>query len=172
MKSLFGKGATRTPTPSRSGSRRGQDADSVDRAGALVSPFNIYERPTCSTSARPGPHRHYNLEQGVHGDTPVPAEDRAEIRTEIQRRCSPKSRRDPASPRAGRPLARTRGRHHRVAGYDLTFSPVKRVSTLWASPRARRSDHRTGHHDAVADTLALLETQALFTREGTSGAPR
>ena len=43
-----------------------------------------------------------------------------------------------------------------VAGYDLTFSPVKSVSALWAiAPREVAEQIEAAHHAAVADTLAL-----------------
>jgi conjugative relaxase-like TrwC/TraI family protein len=55
-------------------------------------------------------------------------------------------------------------------GYDLTFSPVKSVSTLWAIadlPVAAQIER--AHHAAVAAALRFVEDQALFTREGTGG---
>jgi TrwC relaxase len=57
-----------------------------------------------------------------------------------------------------------------VGGYDLTFSPVKSVSALWALAEpdvAARIEK--AHHAAVADALAWLEDHALFSREGTAG---
>ena len=57
-----------------------------------------------------------------------------------------------------------------VAGYDLTFSPVKSVSTLWAiAPREVARIIEQAHHDAVADTLTWLEDHAAYTRIGTGG---
>ena len=57
-----------------------------------------------------------------------------------------------------------------VAGYDLTFSPVKSVSTLWAvaDPQTARQIERA-HQAAVHDALRFLEQHALFTREGPQG---
>ena len=57
-----------------------------------------------------------------------------------------------------------------VAGYDLTFSPVKSVSSLWALadlPVAAQVEE--AHHAAVADALRFLEQHALFTRFGANG---
>jgi conjugative relaxase-like TrwC/TraI family protein len=57
-----------------------------------------------------------------------------------------------------------------VAGYDLTFSPVKSVSALWAlAPREIAEQIEAAHHAAVADTLAWLERHAVFTRLGAGG---
>ena len=50
-----------------------------------------------------------------------------------------------------------------VAGYDLTFSPVKSVSTLWAvaaPPLAARIER--AHQAAVKDALAFIEDRAFL----------
>ena len=58
-----------------------------------------------------------------------------------------------------------------VAGFDLTFSAVKSVSTLWAvAPPDVAAEIRRAHDAAVADALRFLESHGLFTREGTGGA--
>jgi conjugative relaxase-like TrwC/TraI family protein len=57
-----------------------------------------------------------------------------------------------------------------VAGFDLTFTPPKSVSTLWAL-----ADEATGravlaaHRAAVEDALGFVERSALFTRTGAGG---
>ena len=57
-----------------------------------------------------------------------------------------------------------------MAGYDLTFTPVKSVSALWAlAPLEIAKTIEDCHHKAVADTLAFLESQACFSRMGTNG---
>ena len=57
-----------------------------------------------------------------------------------------------------------------MAGYDLTFTPVKSVSTLWALAGPDIADQvEAAHHAAVEHTLAWLEQQALFTRRGQGG---
>ena len=57
-----------------------------------------------------------------------------------------------------------------VAGYDLTFSPVKSVSTLWAVADQRTSAIvESAHHAAVADALRFIEDRALYTRTGAQG---
>ncbi|WP_157514885.1 MobF family relaxase [Nocardioides sp. J54] len=65
----------------------------------------------------------------------------------------------------------SRPRQTAVAGFDLTFSPVKSVSALWAvAPREVAAKVELAHHAAVADAVAFIERQALFTREGKDGA--
>ena len=57
-----------------------------------------------------------------------------------------------------------------VAGFDLTFSPVKSVSTLWAiAPPEIAKAIEESHAAAVADALGFLEAHGVFTREGTDG---
>jgi conjugative relaxase-like TrwC/TraI family protein len=57
-----------------------------------------------------------------------------------------------------------------VAGYDLTFSPVKSVSALWATADVGVQEQIVAaHHEAVDDVIRLIERQALFTRTGENG---
>ncbi|MGH3338394.1 MAG: MobF family relaxase, partial [Propionibacteriaceae bacterium] len=57
-----------------------------------------------------------------------------------------------------------------VAGYDLTFSPVKSVSALWAvaDPHVAAVIERA-HQAAVRDALGFIENHALYAREGPQG---
>ncbi|HLM22611.1 MAG TPA: MobF family relaxase, partial [Propionibacteriaceae bacterium] len=66
--------------------------------------------------------------------------------------------------KSSRPRAQT------VAGFDLTFSPVKSVSALWAiaDPAVAAAIERA-HQAAVNDALSFIEQQALFTRTGPQG---
>ena len=57
-----------------------------------------------------------------------------------------------------------------VAGFDLTFSPVKSVSALWATTDVGTQEQIVAaHHDAIHDVLALIEQHAAFTRTGDQG---
>lgn len=57
-----------------------------------------------------------------------------------------------------------------VAGFDLTFSPVKSVSALWATADVGIQEQVVvAHHEAVADVLSLIEQHAAFTRSGDGG---
>ncbi|MGW1341358.1 MobF family relaxase [Kribbella sp. NPDC002412] len=57
-----------------------------------------------------------------------------------------------------------------VAGFDLTFSPVKSVSALWATADVGIQEQiAAAHHEAVADVLSLIEQHAAFTRSGDGG---
>ena len=57
-----------------------------------------------------------------------------------------------------------------MAGFDLTFSPVKSVSALWAlAPADVAQQVEAAHADAVRATLAMLEREVAFTRVGKGG---
>jgi conjugative relaxase-like TrwC/TraI family protein len=57
-----------------------------------------------------------------------------------------------------------------VAGYDLTFSPAKSVSTLWAvAGRDVRAVIEEAHQQAWQESLAYIEREAGFTRTGAGG---
>lgn len=57
-----------------------------------------------------------------------------------------------------------------VAGFDLTFSAPKSVSTLWAVADAgTQALIAKAHHEAMKDVLDLLERDVAMTRIGTEG---
>lgn len=57
-----------------------------------------------------------------------------------------------------------------VAGFDLTFTPTKSVSTLWAvSDGTTQAAILASHRAAVEQALNFLEDTAAFTRTGTAG---
>ena len=57
-----------------------------------------------------------------------------------------------------------------VAGYDLTFSPVKSVSALWSiAPPEIAETIRQAHRDAVKDVMGWLEDEVIYTRRGDRG---
>jgi conjugative relaxase-like TrwC/TraI family protein len=57
-----------------------------------------------------------------------------------------------------------------VAGFDLTFSPVKSVSALWATADVGTQEQIVAaHHEAVRDVVELVEQHAAFTRTGGQG---
>jgi conjugative relaxase-like TrwC/TraI family protein len=71
---------------------------------------------------------------------------------------------------AGQIAKDSRPRTQTVAGYDLTFSPVKSVSTLWAvAPPTVAAVIERAHQAAVQDALSFIEEHALFTRTGPQG---
>jgi conjugative relaxase-like TrwC/TraI family protein len=110
---------------------------------------------------------------GWPADASTAAADRARLRTQVAREFFlAEHGREPVNARelAGQIAKDSRPRAQTVAGYDLTFSPVKSVSTLWAvaDPPVAATIERA-HHAAVKDALTFIEKHALFTRTGPQG---
>jgi conjugative relaxase-like TrwC/TraI family protein len=114
-----------------------------------------------------------NTAAGLPAGAAVPAADRAWVRTEVAREFfRAEHGREPVDARelAGQIAKDSRPRTQTVAGYDLTFSPVKSVSTLWAvADPAVAAVIEQAHQAAVKDALAFIEMHALFTRTGPQG---
>jgi conjugative relaxase-like TrwC/TraI family protein len=110
---------------------------------------------------------------GLPAGAALPATDRARVRTEVAREFFFAAHgREPIDARelAGQIAKDSRPRTQTVAGYDLTFSPVKSVSTLWAvAEPAVGAVMEQAHQAAVQDALSFLEEHALFTRTGPQG---
>jgi DNA primase catalytic core len=129
-----------------------------------VSPFRVEVAKRLSA---------LNLREGAPSRTAVAADERARIRTEVVREFfRAEFGREPADARelAGLIAKLSRPQTTAIAGFDLTFSPVKSVSTLWAlaDPATAATIERC-HQAAIADALRFVETQALFTRTGAKG---
>ncbi|MCV7372066.1 relaxase domain-containing protein [Mycolicibacterium arabiense] len=117
--------------------------------------------------------RDHNAEVGAHWNATIAPEIRADIRTRVAVELfAQQYGRPPADDRelSGFIARNTRARTTAVAGYDLTFSPVKSVSALWAIASLPVAEQiEAAHHAAVADVLQWLQDQATFTRTGTNG---
>jgi conjugative relaxase-like TrwC/TraI family protein len=114
-----------------------------------------------------------NTAIGKPADASIAAADRARVRTQVARESfRAEHGREPVNARelTGQIAKDSRPRTHTVAGYDLTFSPVKSVSTLWAvADPAVAAVIERAHQAAVHDALTFIETHALFTRTGPQG---
>jgi conjugative relaxase-like TrwC/TraI family protein len=148
-----------------------QDFQNVARLGA---PFRIVDndlRPFRLEVAKR--IAALNTAIGWPADASIAAADRARVRTQVAREFFiAEHGRKPTDARelAGQIAKDSRPRTQTVAGYDLTFSPVKSVSTLWAvADPAVAAVIERAHQDAVKDALAFIETHALFTRTGPHG---
>jgi conjugative relaxase-like TrwC/TraI family protein len=110
---------------------------------------------------------------GWPADASIAAADRARVRTQVAREFFVAEHgREPVDARelAGQIAKDSRPRSKTVAGYDLTFSPVKSVSTLWAvADPAVAAVIERAHQAAVKDALGFIEKHALFTRTGPQG---
>jgi conjugative relaxase-like TrwC/TraI family protein len=182
MQSLFGSGHHPLATQrtkeldlriGRDEAGRPTDAD-YKSAVRLGTPYKVYDNDISPFQIEVAKRiAALNEAAGLPGDWPVPAADRAKIRTEVAAEFFRADHgREPAD---ARELAAIIAKHSRpktnaVAGYDLTFSPVKSVSVLWAisDPKAAAVIERA-HQAAIKDALDFIESKALFTRRGTNG---
>src|SRR4051794_35837090 len=174
MVALFGQG--RHPNAEqieRAARLAGTDPLKVEEASRLGSPYLVFERANEFRRRCAEEFGDYNIARALEPVTPVSEENRARIRTAIAASmfiesygCPPVDARELSGH-----LARiSRQATTAIAGYDLTFSPVKSVSTLWAiAPRDVSAVIEQAHHDAVADALTWLEEKATFTRVGRNG---
>jgi conjugative relaxase-like TrwC/TraI family protein len=143
-------------------------------AARLGAPFKIFDgdvRPFRLEVARR--IEAINSAAGLPEGALLPAADRARVRTEVAREFFlSENGREPVDARelAGQIAKDSRPRTQTVGGYDLTFSPVKSVSTLWAiAEPAVAAVIEQAHQAAVKDALAFIEKHALFTRTGPQG---
>jgi conjugative relaxase-like TrwC/TraI family protein len=114
-----------------------------------------------------------NKQRGLPQKAATAIEDRARIRSQVALEMFRREYgREPLNSRemAGHVARLSRQQTTAVAGFDLTFSPVKSVATLWAlaDPALAAAIERC-HQQAVADALSFIEAHALFTRTGTDG---
>jgi conjugative relaxase-like TrwC/TraI family protein len=175
MRSLFGAGMHPLATQRLEQLDATELTDTNVRAATqLGSPFKVYSgevsRFRVEVAKRIAAGRSAT---GRRGDESVSATDRARVRTEVAREFFlAEHGREPMDARelAGQIAKDSRPRTQTVAGYDLTFSPVKSVSSLWAvaDPHVAAQIEQA-HQAAVQDALHFIERHALFTRQGRNG---
>src|SRR5215216_4209622 len=126
-----------------------------------------------SGSRSPAASRQTTARPALPAGARLPAADRARVRTQVAREFFlAEHGREPTDARelAVQIAKDSRPRTQTVAGYDLTFSPVKSVSTFWAvADPAIATFIERAHHAAVKDTLTFIENYALFSRTGPQG---
>jgi len=174
MRALFGSG--HHPLAGPRGAALPADATlaQIREATRLGQPFKVYSHdiPAFRVAVAQACEA-YNRDRGLPGDWPVPRDVRAELRSQLGRDSFRSEHgRDPEDARelAGHIAKVSRPQTTAVAGFDLTFSPVKSVSTLWAlADPAGAAQIEQAHRAAISDALRFLETHALFTRTGTNG---
>jgi DNA primase catalytic core len=175
MTALFGEG--RHPDAARlerEALAAGRSAREARATGDLGQPFPTFPGSVNGFRARCAEEfAAFNTARGMPRTAPIPAGDRAHIRSALAKDMFVEAYGRPAHDarelsgfvaRASRPATGA------VAGYDLTFSPVKSVSALWAlAPREVAEQIEAAHHAAVGDALSWLERNACFTRLGAGG---
>ena len=166
MKLLFGQG--RHP-------RSHEPEAAVKGWGALGRAFPTFDATTLrQVTARA--FSEYNTSRGLAWNHSITAEERARIRTQVARQAF--EHRHGGTPVDEAELTRFVTRASRpaqvpVAGFDLTFSPVKSVSTLWAlAPAEVAHQVEAAHQDAVRATLTMLEREVAFTGSARAASAR
>ncbi len=163
-------GATRGPTAGRN-MTAGQAAKAALTASRLGQRFPQFGQDDTFQQACAEAYAQYNSEVGVPANASVPADARARIRTSVATRLFTEEHgRSPVGGELNRWIAQAMKARNAVAGYDLTFSPVKSVSALWAlaDPATARTV-AAAHEVAVKDTLRWIEDAVAHTREGAQG---
>ena len=174
MLALFGEG--RHPDATRleeAAVAAGMTPTAAAQMTRLGRPFPVYDVTSQFPSVLAEAYADHNTARGDRSRAPIDNGTRAEIRTRVAR--------DMFAAQYGRPVAdprelsgwiarNTRPDKVAVAGYDLTFSPVKSVSVLWAlAPREVANEVAAAHAAAVALVLERIETEAAYTRQGAHG---
>ena len=163
MKLLFGQG--RHPCS-------GESEATIRGWGALGRAFPTFAATTLRQEVAQAFSDH-NTGQGLSWNAPIPADVRARIRTLIATAAFAREHGRPPRDDAeltGFLAAASRPAQVPVAGYDLTFSPVKSVSALWAiAPPEVAAQVEAAHAASVRSTLAMLEREVAFTRVGKAG---
>ncbi|MGV9678822.1 MobF family relaxase [Nocardia sp. NPDC003482] len=145
----------------------------ADQATRLGNPFRVYSgdnefRIRCAEAFRA-----HNSELGFEAGAAIGEDVRARIRTEVAREMFTENyKRGPLDVRelSGWVAQISRPVSAAVAGFDITMSPVKSVSALWAvAPKAVADRIAAAHEAAVDDAIGWLETHGIYTRLGRNG---
>ncbi|MEU1204632.1 MobF family relaxase [Nocardia sp. NPDC005825] len=182
MRSLFGQGrhpdadAIETAVIDReitAGAKPKDALRAADKATRLGRPFRVYEggnefRERCGDA-----FAEHNTAQGRPRSTAIDDDVRARIRSRVATTMFTEMiGRAPLDARelSGWVARNSRPQSAAVAGFDITFSPVKSASALWAiAPKAVSDKIAAGHDKAIDDAVAWLEKHAIFSRLGTNG---
>jgi len=152
------------------GSGRLQDVQDAIRLGG---PFAVIDSAPAFRVAVAKACAQLNAGLGMPHGWPLAAAERARVRTDVGRDMFAQQYGRP--PKDPRELSSFIARHSRaastaVAGFDLSFTPVKSVSALWAiAPKDVADQIAAAHHAAVLDALSWLERDAVRTRGGRNG---
>lgn len=176
MTALFGEG--RHPNADvieRRLQREGVHGGALDRVTKLGHAYHLFE-PSGFQITLATRYRELNTARGARPTGAIPAGERAQIRTELAREwfraehgCDPLDAREFTGylTRVSRPAPVP------VAGYDLTFSPVKSVSALWAiAPRELAAAIAACHDEAVRDTIAWRRSTPPTPGAAPTASPR
>ncbi len=174
MKALFGEGLHPNAAQiTRLLTTLGAGAAGASMAARLGRPFHVHGAENRFLTRLRETYRDYNLTIGADVSASIAPDIRARLRTAVGQELFAETYARPtadARELSGFIAANSRAASTAVAGYDLTFTPVKSVSTLWAigaPPIAAAIEDC--HRQAVGETLQFLEDNAAFSRMGAGG---
>ncbi|MFD3707429.1 MobF family relaxase [Nocardia sp. NPDC058658] len=182
MKSLFGLGAHPNAEQIEDqvyaqqialGATHRDATHSAEKASKLGNAFPVYATSSQYRKQCADAYREHNREHNREPTAHIPDAERARIRTDVATAMfTTEHARPPLNPRelSGWVAKNSRPNQSAVAGFDITFSPVKSVSALWAlAPPEIAHRIEVAHRRAIGDAVAWLETNAVFTRLGRHG---
>lgn len=174
MKNLFGLGVHPNATPlARHLMAQGATRNGALDAVKLGRPFHVNAGETPLQQRLAVAFRDHNLSQGKHWNAAIDEEMRAAMRTRIATEMFIEEHgRPPADERelTGYIARGTRKLTTSVAGYDMTYTPVKSVSALYALAPLHIADIiEKCHTRAVEDAQDFLQDHACYTRIGAQG---
>ncbi|MEV6072066.1 MobF family relaxase [Nocardia sp. NPDC052001] len=182
MKRLFGEGrhpdadAIETAVIDReitAGAKPEDALRAADHATRLGRPYRLYQggnefRERCAAA-----YALHNADHGLPRSAAIDDDARAGIRSRVA--ISMFTEMIGRAPLDARELSGWVARNSRpqsaaVAGFDITFSPVKSVSALWAiAPKPVSDAIFAAHNKAIDDAVPWLEKHAIFSRLGANG---
>ncbi|WP_354563365.1 MULTISPECIES: MobF family relaxase [unclassified Rhodococcus (in: high G+C Gram-positive bacteria)] len=174
MKALFGEGLhPNADLMFELAIAQGASREDAARSAKLGRAFKIDSGATEYRVACAEAFVAHNLTVGEKWNAPIEPAERARIRTVVGTKTfADEYGRAPLDERelSGWVAKIGRQKTTAVAGFDLTFTPVKSVSALWAvAPREVSKQIEAAHEAAIAAAVTYLEKHACFTRVGTGG---
>ena len=174
MRALFGKGRhPNADTISEEMTAGGHSRAQALRASKLGLGFYSYDNRSPFRVEVTRRFAEHNRQLGLVRGASIAPDVRARIRTDVAAEMfTDWHGHPPADPAelSGFIARSSRKAMTAVAGYDLTFSPVKSVSALWAvAPAEVAAQIQEAHRGAVANTLGWLERDAAFTAVAAHG---
>ncbi|MEV0768617.1 MobF family relaxase [Nocardia salmonicida] len=155
------------------GATDNQATREADKASKLGRKFAVFEPHSDYRKLCADAYREYNIARKEDPSSAIPDVERARIRSEVATEMfTLEYDRAPLNARelSGWVAKNSRPERTAVAGFDITFSPVKSVSALWAlAPPEVATRIEAAHQAAVHDALAWIEDNALYTRLGRGG---
>ncbi len=173
MKSLFGEGLH--PNAEKIAEYLADRGPAVAaEAARLGRPFRVDSGENAFKRRLREAYSAYNISVDADRFAEIPEEIRAGIRSALAREMFAEEHgRAPLDARelSGFIARQSRSTRRAVAGYDLTFTPVKTIAILWAlAPRALSRKIERAHRRAVQKAIDYLEEHAAFTRIGPGSA--